>query len=132
MPSELSAQNVLLPRAEGGSAGLIQGLRQRGATVDEVILYRSAPPSSVNEEVVRAIRNGGIDVATFASSSSVRNLAALLGGDFDRLRDRVVACIGPVTATTARELGLPVQVEPSIHTVPALVEALKAYFGTKA
>ena len=36
---------------------------------------------------------------------------------------RVVACIGPVTAATAREYGLEVHVEPAEHTIPALVEA---------
>jgi uroporphyrinogen-III synthase len=40
-----------------------------------------------------------------------------------------VACIGPVTAATARELGLEVQVEASPHTIPGLVEALKAHYA---
>ena len=50
---------------------------------------------------------------------------------FARLRSAAVACIGPVTAATARELGCDVQVEPAVHTVPALVEALKAHFAEK-
>ena len=36
----------------------------------------------------------------------------------------IVACIGPVTAATAREAGLTVTVEADEHTVPGLVQAL--------
>jgi len=75
------------------------------------------------------VRRGEIDAATFASSSSVRNLKTLLGDDFARLSDATIACIGPVTAKTAREAGLDVKIEPSTHTIPALVEALKAYYA---
>ena len=39
----------------------------------------------------------------------------------------VVACIGPVTAATAREHGLTVDVEADVHTVDGLVDALVAW-----
>ena len=97
---------MLLPRGEGGSPDLVAGLRERGAEVDELVLYESRAPAEPDAEALRWLREGRIDVVTFASSSSVRNLKALLGRDFERLRDVIVACIGPVTAATARELGL--------------------------
>jgi uroporphyrinogen-III synthase len=37
----------------------------------------------------------------------------------------VIACIGPITAETARDVGLRVDVVASEHTVEGLVEALK-------
>jgi uroporphyrinogen III methyltransferase/synthase len=86
-------------------------------------------PDATDAEVLQTIRAGNIDAITFASSSSVRNLKTLLGEDFARLKDRVVACIGPVTAKTARDEGLDVNIEPTTHTIPALVEALKAYYA---
>jgi uroporphyrinogen III methyltransferase/synthase len=94
-----------------------------------VVLYESRPPQEPDADALRLVREDRIDVATFASSSSVRNLAALLGDDFNRLREATVACIGPVTADTARELGLTVAVEPTKHTIPALVEALKVHYA---
>ena len=36
----------------------------------------------------------------------------------------IVACIGPVTSATAREQGLTVDVEASVHTIDGLVDAL--------
>ena len=132
MPADLSGASVLLPRGDGASPGLVAGMKQRGATVDEVVLYESRAPSEPDTEALRLLREGRIDVVTFASSSSVRNLKALLGADFERLRDVIVACIGPVTAATARDLGLTVTVEPATHTIPALVAALKEHLLAKA
>jgi uroporphyrinogen-III synthase len=37
---------------------------------------------------------------------------------------RIVACIGPVTAATAREHGLSVDIEAADHSVAGLVAAL--------
>ena len=39
--------------------------------------------------------------------------------------ESLVACIGPVTAATARELGVAVDVVPDAYTVPALVRAIE-------
>jgi uroporphyrinogen III methyltransferase / synthase len=129
MPIDIGGARVLLPRAEGGSEELFGGLKVRGANVEEVVLYESAIPEAPDPEVLDTVREGRIDAVTFASSSSVRNLQMLLGDDFARLKNTVVACIGPVTAKTAREAGLDVKIEPSTHTIPALVEALKAYYS---
>jgi uroporphyrinogen III methyltransferase/synthase len=131
MPLDIGGARVLLPRAEGGSEELYGGLKTRGAQVDELVLYESAIPAAPDPETLRQVREGRIDAVTFASSSSVRNLEALLGEDFSRLKDSVVACIGPVTAKTAREAGLTIAVEPVTHTVQALVEALKAYYSRR-
>jgi len=41
----------------------------------------------------------------------------------------VVACIGPVTASTASDAGLRVGVSADPYTVPSLVEAISRHFG---
>jgi uroporphyrinogen III methyltransferase/synthase len=125
---DLTGRRVLLPRAAGGNPALVGGLKDRGARVDEVILYESQPPKEPDETILERIRWGEIGVATFASSSSVRNLATLLDGDLSGLYGATIACIGPMTAATADEYGLEVDIQPAQHTVPALVEAIKAHF----
>jgi uroporphyrinogen III methyltransferase / synthase len=40
----------------------------------------------------------------------------------------VVACIGPITASTAKEYGLTVSVMPAENTVPSLAEAIVRHF----
>ena len=60
----------------------------------------------------------------------MRNLVDMLDGDREALDSSFIACIGPVTAATARELGLRVDLEASEHTVEGLVEALTSHFAT--
>jgi uroporphyrinogen III methyltransferase/synthase len=72
---------------------------------------------------------GEIDVVTFTSSSTVRNLCLALGPDHVRLLSRsAIACIGPVTAGTAREFGLAPALEAAEHTIDGLVRAIREYF----
>ncbi|HEY8490116.1 MAG TPA: uroporphyrinogen-III C-methyltransferase [Dehalococcoidia bacterium] len=120
--------SVLVPRAEGARPELVEGLAAAGARVEEVPLYAAAPPAAVDPEVLALVRRGGVDAVTFASSSTVRNLHRLLGGDWSGLERAVVACIGPVTAETARELGLRPDVVAPEHSIPGLVAALKERF----
>jgi uroporphyrinogen-III synthase len=101
--------------------------------VDEVIAYRTVLPPATDVEGLRgAFAAGAIDAVTFTSSSTVRNFTAALGAEavaaMARLPRPLVACIGPVTAETARELGLRVDVVPDAYTAAALAAALAARF----
>ena len=71
----------------------------------------------------------GVDVVTFTSSSTVRNLVEMLDGDRAALEASFIACIGPVTSATARELGLRVDLEATKHTVEGPVDALISHFA---
>ncbi len=122
----VAGKRVLLPRAEGARPELVEGLRDLGATVDEVTLYVAALPKEADSEALERLRAGEVDVVTFASSSTVKNLVKLLGGDVECLRKPVIACIGPVTAKTVEELlGRRPDVVASEHTIPGLVRALR-------
>ena len=70
----------------------------------------------------------GVDVATFSSSSTVTNLCSLIG-DIDKLSNTTIACIGPITAATAREMGLKVDIVSLEHTIPGMVKAIEDYFS---
>ncbi|HSD85093.1 MAG TPA: uroporphyrinogen-III synthase, partial [Anaerolineae bacterium] len=61
------------------------------------------------------------------SSSTVRNFIALVGRD-SIPRQAIIACIGPITADTARELGLRVDVQATDYTMDGLVAALVTHF----
>jgi uroporphyrinogen III methyltransferase/synthase len=126
---KVARQRILLPRAEGARRELVSGLRALAARVDELPLYVAAPPDSPESEALRRLRAGEVDVVTFASSSAVTNLLKLLDGDTAPLKGPLIACIGPVTARTAREAGLEVGVESKEHTIPGLVAALRAHYA---
>ncbi|HXU08119.1 MAG TPA: uroporphyrinogen-III synthase, partial [Blastocatellia bacterium] len=75
-----------------------------------------------------------IDVITFTSSSTVSNLAALLGlTDLsDVLKSTLVACIGPITAETARKFGLTNIIQPDVYTAAELVRVIAEAIGEEA
>ena len=124
----VQGRRVLLPRADAGREVLARSLREAGAAVDDVPVYRTVAPSGLDDRL-DDILDGGIDAATFTSSSTVRNLVRLLDGGLDRLSGVLVACIGPVTAATAREMGLEVGLVAREHTIPGLVDALEQHFA---
>jgi uroporphyrinogen III methyltransferase/synthase len=95
--------------------------------VVQPVAYRTLTPAGSVEKARKLLSHGKIDIATFTSSSTVQNLIDLLDGDSSPLKNVLIACIGPVTARKARELGLKVDVVARRHTVAGLVEALRDY-----
>jgi uroporphyrinogen III methyltransferase/synthase len=126
---DLSRRRILVARAEAARPELVQILRLRGAEVEEIPLYSSEVPRNPDPAILAKIQSERIDVVTFASSSSVRNLSKMLGPSLEHLRSAVVACIGPLTAETAARCGLAPQVVPAEHTIPGLVRALREYLA---
>lgn len=127
----LQNTRVLIPRAAVARDVLPRELVTRGAQVDVVEAYRTVLPSvSLTPHLWRLFEQGAIDVVTFTSSSTVTNFGTLIGeGDLPQLlRDTVVACIGPITAETARSYGLTPTIVAQEYTVPALARAIVEYF----
>ncbi|HEX6557860.1 MAG TPA: uroporphyrinogen-III synthase [Longimicrobiales bacterium] len=123
----LAGKRILLARAGGARAVLADGLRARGALVDDVEVYRSVHDESGAARLRRALEAVELDVVTFTSSSAVQAFAERIGQP-GAVR---VAVIGPVTAQTARECGIEVAVEADPHTVQGLVKALDGYFSAE-
>ena len=125
---EMNGVRVLLPRADIGRDELADGLARLGAHVDSTPAYRTVVPSQSKDRVHGLLQGGGVDVVTFTSSSTVVNLVNLLDGKLSPLDGVKVACIGPVTAGSAQELGLQVDIMAQEYTIPGLVSALKEYY----
>ncbi|MBO9386070.1 MAG: uroporphyrinogen-III synthase, partial [Thermomicrobium sp.] len=98
-------------------------LEEAGATVVVVPAYRTEL-LPLDEAIQAALEAGTLDWIFLTASSTARALAAALG-DTKRLSDRIrIAAIGPVTAETARDLGLRVDVVADTYTAEGLIEAV--------
>jgi len=119
-------QWVLLPRARGARQVLPNTLRQWGAHVNEVILYEALPAEKQSRAKIDEILEDRIDYITFTSSSTVNNFVRMIGKDkLLRMQNKVkVACIGPITADTARQHGFRVDVQAEEYTIDGLLKAL--------
>ncbi len=140
--TSLAGQRVLLARAAEARKALVTELQQAGAQVDEVAAYYTHTVASDDEQgrtVLRLLQERQLDILTFTSSSTVRNFVAWLqscaqnsaldsGTD---LFQATIACIGPITAQTARELGLHVDIEAKEFTIDGLVDAIVKFEEAK-
>ncbi len=124
---DISGMRVLLPQAEIARDVLRQGLSELGASVDAIPVYRTVTPEKTAERL-RDILAEGIDIATFTSSSTASNLVELLEGNTSALKDATIACIGPITAERAAELGLSADIVATEHTIAGLIEAVESHF----
>ncbi|HEU4767866.1 MAG TPA: uroporphyrinogen-III synthase [Pyrinomonadaceae bacterium] len=127
---KLHGLNFLIPRAATGRDYVPKSLENAGARVDVVTAYRTVLPENLDRGRLSAMLTGSADCIAFMSSSSVKNLALLfdthdLG---EKLQGLAIACIGDVTAATAAEYGLHVDIQPHETTAAALADAVAKYF----
>jgi len=105
-------------------------LREAGADVIEVPVYRWAPPTDLAplRRLVDLITSRLVDAVTFTSAPAVGSLLRTAGPDAETVlhalrHDVVAACVGPVTAAPLRRRSVPV-IEPARARLGALVRAL--------
>jgi uroporphyrinogen III methyltransferase/synthase len=122
-PAPGSGGRVLLARAAVARDVLPDGLRERGWQVDVVPAYKTVNANPTPSELDDA---AAADVITFTSSSTVDRYLEVAGSEHV---PAVVACIGPITAATARQRGLHVDIEAAVHSLDGLVDAITGHFG---
>jgi uroporphyrinogen III methyltransferase/synthase len=128
----LRGLSFLIPRASAARDYLPTALREAGARVDVVAAYRTLrPESSERGRLDAMLSGGGIDCVAFTSSSTVINFASLFDTtDLGRLlHDVAIACIGDITAKTAGRYQLNTDILPEQYTIPALAQAIAAYYS---
>jgi uroporphyrinogen III methyltransferase / synthase len=123
-------RRVLLAQALVAREALAEALRAAGVEVDVVAAYQTCPADrSLVQPVEADLFARRIDAVLFTSSSTVTHLVQALGERaLDLLSETTIACIGPVTAETARERGLRVDVTAEKYTMAGLLDALERYY----
>ncbi len=131
LPEDERGNMALLPRADIASRELPEGLARLGIDFDEIDIYRTTR-ATPDDSLLKRVTEGAVDYATFASSSTVENLADIIGRDvFIELSRRTgFISIGPVTSGKIRELGAVLKREAERSDIDGLVEALIADAGT--
>src|SRR5437016_2854071 len=125
----LFGRRIVVTRARQQASELVVRLRELGAETVELPVIEIHPPADGGAALVAARRGEAAeaDAITFTSSSTVTNWLGVAGLD---ALPPVVACIGPVTAETARQAGLTVDVVADEHTIDGLVDALVSSLGS--
>lgn len=125
-------KRILLARAAIARDVIPDSLRAAGAEVDVIDAYRNVMPESAPDKLRDAIA-GGLDAATFTSSSSAEHLAeaARAAGVGFPLPGVAAISIGPITSQTLRALGWPLAAEAAQSDIPGLIHAVQDFLKTK-
>ena len=124
-----SGDKVLLPRAAVARNVLPEELSQQGIDVTVVPAYKTEAGDADKYLVTKLLSDGELDMVTFTSSSTVKNIVKLRGDQaVDLLKNAKIAAIGPITAETCRQQGLQVDVKAEEYTIAGLIKAIKEAF----
>jgi len=130
LKENLQGKRILIPRARMARDVLPEELRKAGALAEVVEVYRTVCPRGDAGGVRELLREKAISAITFTSSSTVNNFVEILGREeaAELTAGITIAVIGPVTAATAKSLGIATTVMPGEYTIPGLVKALVEHF----
>jgi uroporphyrinogen III methyltransferase/synthase len=126
----VKGRKFLFASAKDGREILIHFLKGKGADVDFWPIYENKMPFGTRERLVHLFKNeGGVDILTFASSSSADNFYGVFTPSerLKWLKNIPVAVIGPVTAASVKKWGSKVVVMPKKYTMPDLVKGLSQW-----
>jgi len=130
---EIQGKRILLPRAAEARPVIPRELAKMGALVSDVPAYKTVQDTRNADRLMDLLREKRADMITFTSSSTAKNFKALFTPEeFQTLTADVPLCaIGPITADTARSLGMQVSLVAEEYTIPGLCDAVLKYFETR-
>jgi uroporphyrinogen III methyltransferase/synthase len=114
---------ILIFRAQEARDVLPQQLQEARRVPEVVAGYKTI---AVNDpDLVQ--KTGACDILTFTSASTVNAFAQNVPDPAQIARGKLVACIGPITAAAARELGMQPDVVAQEYTAQGLLRALEEH-----
>jgi len=129
---DLRGSRILLPRAKVARSILPTALKKMGAVVNVVTAYETKKPNSKDiKRVEKILKNGPIDIIAFTSSSTVINFFSIFGMSKTKFSRSKIACIGPITADTVRQIGIKPHIVSKKYTTEELANEIVDYYRRK-
>jgi uroporphyrinogen-III synthase len=123
----VARSRILICSADIARPTLGDALAAAGARVTRTVAYCTVPASG-GPDMAELLAEGQIDAITFSSGSAARAFVTRIGPELLPAAQRtLIACIGPVTAEAAREVGLAPDVVAEPSTIEGLLVCLAAY-----
>jgi uroporphyrinogen III methyltransferase/synthase len=121
---DLKGLKICLPRAKDARPYLADTLKSRGANVEEFFVYETALPDGANAETFLSFAEK-CDTIIFTSPSGARNAVLLAGDNIDKIREKTLIAIGPVTAEAMEKLGITASASAKEYTDEGIIELIK-------
>jgi uroporphyrinogen-III synthase len=131
LATEVKGKTVLLPRSDRANPELVEQLKRLGATVQEVVAYKTVPPDDAAVGQARAALQQRVDAILFFSPSAFHHLQDILGSEkvLEISRQATFAAIGPVTEKALRAARVERVLCADDTTVASIVIALQKHFS---
>ncbi len=117
---------ILLPHGNLSRSIIIDNLCEAGRNVEAVITYETVPNHNMRVDLQEMMSRGDVDILTFTSPSTV-HFFFQLGEEEVILKDRIWACIGPITAETLKGYGVTADIVADEYTTEGLVASIESY-----
>ena len=101
----VAGERVLILRGEGGRDTMASTLRERGASVDFLELYRRVQPTQNTAPLLEALTQQPAPILTVTSGSALRNLMAMAARQLNLLQQCPLVVISERLAVFARQQG---------------------------
>jgi uroporphyrinogen-III synthase len=123
----LPGKTYLFPQGNLAGEELGEMLRSNGVRVDEITVYETVAPQGADAQSIHGkLENESINILTFFSPSSVKNLLTLVPPAL--VTSKTIAVIGTSTEAAARDAGLSVHIVPARPTSRDMVDAIVQYY----
>ncbi|WP_221566300.1 uroporphyrinogen-III synthase [Alkalihalobacillus sp. TS-13] len=122
-----NGERILFPHGNLARSTIVDELTESGGLeVEPVITYETVPNDANKEALQQALKDKDVDILTFTSPSTVHFFFQLSGAD-ETLKDRICACIGPITAEALEEYGVTADIVAEEYTTEGLIASIESY-----
>ncbi|MGZ5282529.1 MAG: uroporphyrinogen-III synthase [Bacteroidia bacterium] len=125
---DVKGLKILFPTTTIFREDLSGQLAKRGADLHKIPFYDTQFTSNEGAGKLSEIINKGLDIVTFASPSAVRSFHEKMIAAGIKMKEILLACIGPATSAEARKLGFKVDIEAENFTTGGLTEAIIKHY----
>ncbi|MBE6493565.1 MAG: uroporphyrinogen-III synthase [Methanosphaera stadtmanae] len=134
---DIKNKKIALPRTLSARTTLPEGLEEYGAKVDIAEAYTSGTPKDKTNmlKLIDMILNNEIDIITFTSPLTVKNLVKLVEHEdifnkflYNLQNNIIVGSIGPITGKVLNNYKINA-IEPQKYTVKDMIETLIHYLN---
>ncbi len=122
---------VLIPKGNLAREYIASSLVEKGAHVDELIIYETYMPEESKSRLTNILLEGELDILAFTSPSTIDHfMETVKGQQLESVIDQcVIACIGPVSKKRAEQYGLTVHACPKRYTAADMLDSIIEYLN---
>ncbi|MBG9543578.1 uroporphyrinogen-III synthase [Cytobacillus firmus] len=131
LPLVEKGMKVLIPKGNLARDYIAASLSEKGANVDEIIVYKTTFPRDSISLLREQLSGKGLDILPFTSPSTVDHFMEAIKelGFQNAVKNSLVGCIGPVTKERAEAHGLQVHAVPEEYTVHSMLKSIIRYLA---